>query len=176
MLTSLLVLVPVAMVGLSFALLAPVLYSLFRSFRIEDISPEWLVSFTPETYHPMERLLSGEDFGFLSRQPGFDLSLYRKLRRERLLIFRQYLLRLVADFNRLHATARYLVAHSSEDRSDLLLRLITLRAKFSFAVLQTEVAYYLCYMGYSSLAARAPIAYLEQMGSELTALSSSAAA
>ena len=175
MLTSLLVLIPISIVGISFALLTPVLYSLFRSFRIGDVSPEWLENFSASTYLPMEGLLSGEDFGFLSRQPGFDFSLYRKLRRERLIIFRQYLRRLTADFNRLHTAARFLVAHSKEDRSDLLLRLIVLRAKFTLSVLQTEAVYYCCYLGYKSLAARAPIAYLEQIGLELRTLSAKTA-
>ncbi len=171
MLTSLFVLVPFVVAGISIVLLAPVLNSLFSSSCAGDISPEWLESFSPVTYLPMEGLLSGEDFGFLSRQPGFDLSLYRKLRHERLVIFRQYLRRMISDFNRLHATARVLVAQSSEDRSDLLMRLITLRAKFTVAVIQTEATYYCCYLGYQSLAARAPIACLEQMGSELKLLS-----
>jgi len=58
---------------------------------MEEITPEWLENFSTSVYHPMEGLLADEDFRFLSRQPGFDLSLYRKLRRERLRIFRQYL-------------------------------------------------------------------------------------
>src|SRR5947209_2169473 len=101
MLTNALVLVPLIVAGLSIVLFAPVLYNLFRSYRVEDVSPEWLQNFSAQSYYPMQSLLAEDDFRFLSRQPGFDLSLYRKLRRERLHIFKQYLGCVISDFNKL---------------------------------------------------------------------------
>lgn len=120
----------------------------------------------------MRGLLSSEDFAFLSRQPGFDLSLYRKFRRERLHIFRQYLSRLIVDFNRLHTTACVLMAHSDQDRSDLLTRLVRVKLRFTVAVLQTEASYLLCCMGSRTLAVRGLILRLEEMNAHLTAISS----
>ena len=119
----------------------------------------------------MEGLLADEDFRFLSRQPGFDFSLYRKLRADRLRIFRQYLNRLIADFNRLHAVARFLVIQGTEDRSETLKQLIWLRVRFSVAVLRVEANYVLCRFGWRALALGNLIARLEDMSGQLNAIS-----
>lgn len=171
MLTALIACVSLATLGLGAVLMVPILSKLYRRCRVEDVSPEWLESFSPSIYYPMQGLLADEDFRFLSRQPGFDLSLYRKLRRERLNIFRQYLVRLVLDFNRLHAVARMLIAHGSVDRSDLLGRMIRLKIRFTLAVFQAELSYTLCCFGFRSLAARAMILRLEEMSVHLGSLS-----
>jgi hypothetical protein len=123
----------------------------------------------------MEGLLNNEDFQFLSRQPGFDLSLYRKLRRERLAIFRLYLHRIIADFNRLHLAARLIAAQSGGDQTALLKRLVTLKLRFSVSVLQAELNYHLCRLGLRSLPARQLIVCLEQLSSEIGLLSAGAA-
>jgi hypothetical protein len=161
-------------VGVAFA--APVLGKLYRTCRIEEITPEWLENFSTSAYHPMEGLLADEDFTFLSHQPGFDLSLYRKLRRERLRIFRQYLTRLVSDFNRLHLVTRVLIAQSSDDRSELVSKLIWLKVRFSIALIRAEASYVLCRFGLSSLAVRGLILHLEEMHAQLTAVSAGQAA
>jgi len=171
-----LILLPLALCALSLALVAPLLIRLCRGSRIEEITPEWLESFTPASYYPMQGLLADEDFSFLSRQPGFDFSLYRKLRRERLHIFRQYLHRLVRDFNRLHAAARFLIVHGHQDRSNLVGRLFTLKVRFSVAVLRAEISYLLCSIGIGSLAAQAAIRRLEDMSSQLSSMSAPQAA
>lgn len=116
----------------------------------------------------MEGLLSDEDFNFLSRQPGFDLSLYRKLRRDRLNIFKQYLNRLILDFNRLHVAARFLLAQSADDQSKLVTRLAWLRIRFCVAVIRAQFSYALCCIGFNCVAAKSVIRYLEQMSSELS--------
>jgi hypothetical protein len=153
------------------ALFFPMLRWLCRKATIDENTPEWLENFSAATYYPMQALLSDEDFTFLSRQPGFDESLYRKLRRERLHIFQQYLIRLILDFNRLHAVARTILAHSSEDRSDAVAKLMRLKLQFSVAVFQAECSYLLCRVGFRFLAARRLIALLENMSLELTAIS-----
>jgi hypothetical protein len=163
-------LAPFVILGVSLVLVAPVLARLFRRCEMSEITPEWLESFSVTAYYPMQGLLSDEDFRFLARQPGFDFSLYRKLRKERLLIFRQYLSRLISDFNRLHATARALIAHGQEDRSDLMLRLFKLKVRFSFAVVGSEVSYLCCRIGIGRLAVRGMIARLEEMSAELNGL------
>jgi hypothetical protein len=122
----------------------------------------------------MEGLLDGEDFEFLSRQPGFDLSLYRKLRRERLQIFHLYLHKMVADFNRLHLAARMLVVERNENGPAILKQLVTLKISFSMAVLRAEVNYQLCRIGVQSLPARHLIVYLEQLTQTIAACSAPA--
>ena len=163
-------LAPFVILGLSLVLAAPVLARLFRRCEMSEITPEWLESFSVTAYYPMQGLLSDEDFRFLARQPGFDFSLYRKLRRERLLIFRQYLSRLISDFNRLHTVARVLIARGQEDRSDLMMRLFKLKIRFSLAVMQSEISYLCCRIGIGGLIASNMIARLEEMSAELNGL------
>ena len=119
----------------------------------------------------MQSLLSDADFRFLARQPGFDRSLYRKLRRERMLIFRQYLRRVISDFNRLHTVARMLVATSPTDQSHMVARLFVLKARFGISVMQAEGSYVLCCLGYHALLAHRVVARLEDMSRELASLS-----
>ena len=166
MLTVLLIL-SFGVLALAFVLIAPVTVRLLQRCRPEEITPEWLENFSPATYYPMQNLLSNDDFRFLAGQPGFDLSLYRKLRRDRLIIFRQYLGRLIGDFNRLHTIARLIVARSQHDRSDLVARLFKLKLQFMVAVIQAEMSYLLCLLGFRLLYVRTTIARLEDMNSEL---------
>jgi hypothetical protein len=148
----------------------PVLVKLLQRCPAQDITPEWLENFSVASYYPMEELLSDEDFQFLSRQPGFDLSLYRKLRRDRLHIFKQYLNRAIGDFNRLHTAIRTLVATSQEDCSEVAVRLVRLRVTFLGAVLRAELSYRLCLLGFHSLAVRSLIGQLEEMNLQLNLL------
>ena len=170
------VLLPVVACGLAIVLVAPILFKLYQRCRIQEITPEWLENFSPSMYYPMEDLLADEDFRFLSCQPGFDFSLYRKLRRERLYIFRQYLTRLIKDFNRLHTVARLLVAQGREDRSDLVSKLMWLKLRFSFAVVKAHLSYLICYLGFRSLAVRSVILRLEDMSAQLALISATHAA
>jgi hypothetical protein len=142
---------------------------LLRSPSSDEITAEWLANFSTHSYQPMATLLSEEDFEFLSRQPGFDLTLHKKLRRERLEIFRMYLHRMIRDFSRLHLAARLIVAHSSHDQSALLARLFWLKIRFSGTVVRAEIAYRLCRLGIGTLPARALIARLEDMSAQISA-------
>jgi hypothetical protein len=118
----------------------------------------------------MDGLLSDEDFRFLSRQPGFDFPLYRKLRKDRLRIFRQYLNRLIGDFNRLHRVARLFLVESQQDHSVLLGRLVWLRVRFAFSVLRVEAAYLCCRFGFRNMVVGGLIARLDEMSGQLNAL------
>ena len=151
-------------------LIVPTLIRLFKGTHLDEIAPERLQSFSPSIYLPMERLMNGEDFAFLSSQPGFDLSLYRKLRRDRLKIFRQYLHRMIFDFNRLHLAARSAIAQAPGDHSALLPHLILLKFRFSAAVLVAEFRCALCYVGVQSLSARTLLSYLEELNAQLQAV------
>jgi hypothetical protein len=169
-------LIAFAFIGFAFVLLAPVLVRLFKRSSLDEITGDWFANFSPANYDPMHRLLAREDFQFLARQPGFDLSLYRKLRRERMLIFRQYLSRLILDFNRLHTYLRFVAAHSDRDQSSLLTALVALRIRFAVSVMRAEVSYYLCMVGVGSLATQAVVAHLEELAAHCVALQSPNAA
>jgi hypothetical protein len=119
--------------------LAAAIWKLCRTSRIEEITPESLENFSTSAYQPIEGLLARDDFASQSLQPGFDVSQYRNLRRERLRTFRQYLIRLVSDFNRLHRIGRGVIAVSAEDRSDLFSKLVWLKFRFWMALMRAEV-------------------------------------
>jgi hypothetical protein len=157
--------------GLCLVGVAPVLRRLFAATSIDDVTPEWVETFSVERYLPMAGLLSNEDFAFLAAQPGFDPSIYKKLRRERLAIFDQYLSRLILDFHKLHTTARFLVARSEQDRSDVALRLVRLRFNFALAVIRVQVQYQLCRLGVGTVDAQALILRLRQMSDQLVDVS-----
>src|SRR5260370_7986280 len=86
----------------------------------------------------MERLLQGEDFRFLSSQPGFSSSLGRHFRSERRRIFRSYLRNLSKDFSRVSMACHMLIIHAADDRGDLAKRLIRKRLMFRFGVVAIE--------------------------------------
>ncbi len=172
--TSAIVLTPILLLVLLLGLLIPVIARLLRECSPHEISNDWLENFSVVSYYPMEGLLNDDDFKFLSRQPGFDLSLYRKLRNDRLRIFKQYLNRAILDFNRLHAATRALLAGNQEDCSEILSRLISLRFRFCCATVRAELSYRLCLLGYQSLAVRSLICELEEMSSQLNKASAAA--
>jgi hypothetical protein len=165
-----LLLAPVPIFGLILVFLLPVFVRLFRHCHMGEVTPEWLENFSAGSYRPMEDLLGTEDFHFLVRQPGFDRALYRRLRRDRLRIFRQYLNRLISDFNRLHTYARYLLAQTEEDHSELLIGLIRLRVKFSLTVLRVELRYLACCLGYHPLVTGVLVGRLEEMSEQLKSI------
>jgi hypothetical protein len=150
-LTSSILLVLAIVLGTSAVVIVPMLRRLFLKPAIGEITPQWLEEYSPERYRSMANLLANDDFSFLMRQPGFELSLYRKLRRERLAIFRQYLDRLVLDFRRLHLTARLLTAQNSEDSTDVAQKLLKLQWHFNLALIRTEFEYSLCRFGLATV-------------------------
>gem|GEM_PF-1791536 len=156
-------------------LVVPVLFRLMKPCELCDLTLEWFESFQPSSYQPMQGLLAQDDFQFLSRQPGFDPALSRKLRLDRLRIFRQYLNRLIVDFNRLHTLARLVVSQSTEDQSDVFARLVSLRFRFWGAVLRVEFSYLMCRFGLRPIAVDELIRHLEAVKSQLSLLPQSKA-
>jgi hypothetical protein len=71
-------------------------------------------------YQPMEHLLSGDDFAFLSSQPGYTEEIGASWKRERRRIFRLYLEELKCDFRRLHAEARRMAANADAESAELV--------------------------------------------------------
>jgi hypothetical protein len=169
-LTPALVLTAVCLAALILAFIVRIVVKLNRNCSVSETPVDWLTRFSVAHYDPMQVLLAGDDFAFLSRQPGFDLSLYKKLRRERLRIFRQYLNRLITDYNRLHAAARLLLAETRQDQSEAMQRLIWLKFQFGLAVFRAEGNYLLCCLGFRTLGARTLVLRLEQLSQEVIAL------
>ena len=152
------------------AFMLPVLFRLMKPCQLSELTAEWFESFHIASYQPMQGLLAPEDFQFLRRQPGFDISLFRKLREDRLRIFRQYLNRLIVDFNRLHKLARLVISQSEEDQSALFAKLLVIRMRFWVSILQVEVSYLVCRVTARSVSVSGPLQRLEEMSRQLTAL------
>lgn len=113
------VLVVVASVSV---VLASLSYLLLRRLTEPGVGQEdiqRIEGFSVATYGPMARLLLEEDAEFLRSQPGYEPGLERKLRKQRVMIFRAYLRSLGKDFSALHRAARTLVAHAPDDQPEL---------------------------------------------------------
>lgn len=169
--TPVLVLILVLFISFTVAFIVRIVLKLHRRCTMEEISPQWLANFSVSSYQHMHVLLCAEDFSFLSSQPGFDLVLYKKFRRDRLRIFRQYMNGLVADYNRLHTAARVLIASTAQDQSDAMTRLIRLKLTFITVVCHAELNYLLCCVGLRTLAVRALVLRLEELSSQVAAFS-----
>ncbi len=65
------------------------------------VTHEWLAELSPDRYRPMSRLLDHRDIRFLREQHGFRPEMEKRLRAQRVLMFREYLRLLEADFRRL---------------------------------------------------------------------------
>ena len=127
--------------------LAAVLGLLMRSLARQNNSHQnldqwslgWLEEFSASTYRPMTRLLSEDDFRFLSKQAGYTPEIGKRLRKERRLVFRAYLRNLIRDFNRLYSGAAMLIVYSETDRPELASSLLLIRANFYYALSLVQV-------------------------------------
>lgn len=127
--------------------LASMSYFLLRRLTEPGVGQEdiqRIEGFSVSSYGPMYRLLEEEDVEFLRSQPGYEPGLERKLRKQRVRIFRGYLRSLGRDFNALHRAARTLVAHAPEDQPELASQLFRQGLTFwsRMAMVQVEVVLY----------------------------------
>jgi hypothetical protein len=95
--------------------------------------------FSLDRYQPMGRLMAEEDLVFLKSQPGYRAEMGARWKRERRRIFRLYLAELKADFRRLHAHARELVAGSGADSAALVE--VLMKQQFTFAMATTALEF-----------------------------------
>ncbi len=102
-------------------------------------SQQWFEEFSASDYRLMKRLLSEDEFRFLSRQAGYTAELGRKLRKERRNIFRMYLKNLKRDFNRLYTGATILMVYSDIDRPELASALFSIRINFYAALVRVNL-------------------------------------
>jgi len=114
------------------------LWRLLYPLNRPSFSPRWFAKFSMARYRPMERILGQADFEFLAAQPGMKKKNLRAFRAERRGILRAYLSDIASDFDRLHTAARILLLTSLEDRPDLALTLLRLRATFAYAMLAVQ--------------------------------------
>ena len=103
--------------------------------------------FSLDRYQPMGRLMAEEDLVFLKSQPGYRAEMGVRWKRERRRIFRLYLAELKADFRRLHAEARQLVAGSGADAAPLVEILVKQQLTFAMAIRALEFRLALQWIG-----------------------------
>jgi len=105
----------------------------------------------PDRYRHLDRLFSGEDFGFLERSPA-GRRLLPRLRRERRQLLRQILAELRVEFESL-VTVAHMLAYSSAAQED----------QFSANLVRQTLRFYAVYAGlwlYSYWPAAGPGGYL----------------
>lgn len=131
--------------------------------------------FSLDRFEPMVRLLSEEDFLFLKAQPGFKPEIGKKFLRERRRIFRLYLRELAAEFHRLHAYARSIVATLPTENSALVGMLMRQQVRFWYEISALELRVSLGSLG-ASVDARGLVQAIGQMQAEISQLAAPAAA
>jgi hypothetical protein len=95
--------------------------------------------FSLNRYQPMGRLMADEDLVFLKSQPGYRAEIGERWKRERRRIIRLYLAELKADFRKLHAHARQLVAASGADSAALAE--VLMKQQFTFMTATTALEF-----------------------------------
>ena len=113
---------------------------IMRRRRISaTLDSDEIAGFSVERYQPMGRLMDEEDLVFLKAQPGYRAEMGERWKRERRRIFRLYLAELKADFRRLHAHARKLVAGSGADSAALVE--VLMKQQFTFLMATTALEF-----------------------------------
>jgi hypothetical protein len=106
-----------------FGVLGLVFVALFRNVgsrsRTSAMPADWDSIFSPSRYKPMERLLDPTDYRFLESQPAFNRKMARRVRSNRINMFRGYARCLARDYSRVSAAVRILMVHAPVDRSAL---------------------------------------------------------
>jgi len=156
--------------GFIAVLMAVMLRRLVAPATVTACDPAWLDEFNIQKYRPMLRLLSSDDYEFLSKQAGYDHKISRKLRTERRRIFRSYLQNLVRDFHRLHLAAKVVLVYSPEDRPELAAKLLKQRFLFSIAVCSVEFRLLLHSAGLATVDVRGLLGALDGFHSEISGL------
>ena len=134
------------------------------------VTTEWLSELTTDRYRPMLRLLEETDFQFLRSQKGFTPDMTSRLRRQRVQALRGYLHMLEADFDRVCAALRLILAHSESDRPELASLLFQRRLRFAFAVAKVHCRVALFGWGLSGVDVSGLIELFEGMRQQLRTL------
>lgn len=147
--------------------LAVAVFLLYRStsaaaprFRFDG---QWLAGFDAGSYRPLRRILDAEDFDFLARQPGCTPQMIRQFRRGRIRAFRAYLRDLSADFFRLEAHGKMLLA-SGAAGTELAELLFAQRWTFTVALFEVRLRLLLYQTGIGQVNTARLLGALEALG------------
>lgn len=138
----------------------------------QEVTPDWLDSFSPESYAPMERLLDKKDIEFLASQAGYNTKIAKRLMAERRKIFASYLSYLVRDFNQLMNVGKLMVVFSTEDRQEFARRLFRQQVRFYARVCLVRLQLALYPLGWTTVDAHRLVSALEAMRTQVQLLAS----
>jgi len=164
---------PIALVlALLAACFAGLFWRLASRFDARQCTAEWLDSFSPDSYAPMERLLDQLDVDFLASQAGYRREIATRLMAERREIFAAYLLHLVRDFNQLVRIGKLMIVYSSQDQQEFARRLWRQQVRFyaGFCAVRAQLA--LHSLGWTGTDAHPLVAALTDMRNQIQILSS----
>jgi hypothetical protein len=137
---------------------------------------DWDSIYQASRYKPMERLLNPADYRFLESHSGYNRGLARRLRANRIHIFRGYARCLGRDFSRVSRALKMLMVHASVDRSELAGLLLKQRMLFSVNMISLEMRLTLHSFGWSApnIDVRALVDALDAMRTQLRVLAATA--
>ena len=117
--------------------------------KTPPVTANWIEELSVERYRPMLRLLDLDELQKLGSERGLTPEAISELRAERCRIFRQYLRSLRADFKRVCAALKIVMAQSSKDRPDLASILVRSQARFALGctLLELRLALFMCGIG-----------------------------
>jgi hypothetical protein len=124
----------------------------------------------------MERLLDPMDYRFLESQSCYSRGMARRLRANRIGIFRGYARCLARDFSRVSTALKMLMVHAPVDRSALAGLLLKQRLLFTGNMMSLEVQLMLHGLGWSapSVDVRSLVEALDAMRTQLRVLAATA--
>ena len=132
-------LVPIAAASVLFlCLLIWLTGRLVRTRKVFDVDLAWWNSFSPERYKPVARLLSEQDFDYISGLAGCDRRMAADFRSRRVKLMRQYLREMSADFDRLQAIGQLMVEAGTAGR-ELRELLFQQRLRFTLSMLSAQL-------------------------------------
>lgn len=161
--------IALAAVGaMAFAILTLVCILLARlgGYWRREVKGREASGFTIERYEPLTRLLADRDAAFLRQQSSCP-EIAARWNRSRRRIVRMYLRDLTADFRRLHADARALVAESPEQNAELVNVLMKQQIVFWREMLAVEMWLTASWLGIGRLSADRLVGAIAAMQGEL---------
>jgi hypothetical protein len=141
--------------------------------KTPPVTAGWIEELSVERYRPMLRLLDPDDFQKLHSEHGCTPEAIAEIRAERCRIFQQYLRSLRADFKKVCAALKMVMAQASKDRPDLASILLRSQVQFAFhcALLELRLGLFSC--GIAGVDVSALLGVFEGLRCELRAVAPS---
>ena len=141
---------------------------------LDGITPEWLEAVVSRSYaQRRQRGLYSTD-GRPVRSSSSTLTVAEKNVQVR--EFRRSVIEMIHDFNRIHYTARILVANLHESQPALVSTLVRLKFRFTCSVAKAEWSYLLSLCNLRSLEVQELVSAMDAMTKQLTLISATHAA